>query len=198
MKIQMKGLGKIPKKYRIVLIVALNIVILAGSYFLVLVSQFEEKDRLMIEMKNAKQELDKLVAIKNGIEKTRREYAELKGRLEEVLKQMPEEKEVPNLLRQVSFTAQETKTRIKYFAPRAIQTREFYSELPFEIKYSAPYHSVGYFFDGIRKMERIIHVSSFSLEAKGTPEKVVLEGSCVAKTYVYLKDAPKSKAKDKK
>jgi len=111
---------------------------------------------------------------------------------------MPEEKEVPNLLRQVSFTAQETKTRIKFFAPKETQAREFYLELPFEIKYAAPYHSVGYFFEGIRRMERIVHVASFSLEAKGTPEKMHLEGSCTAKTYVYLKDTPKDKPKEKK
>jgi type IV pilus assembly protein PilO len=112
--------------------------------------------------------------------------------------QMPEEKEVPNLLRQVSFNAQETKTRIKYFAPKETQARDFYWELPFEMKFTGPYHNVGYFFDGIRKLERIIHITSFSLEAKEVGQKVVLEGTCVAKTYVFMKDPAKEKEKEKK
>lgn len=198
MKIQIKGVGKFPKKYRIALIIALDLLILAGSYFLIFASQFEQKNRLAAEISTAQQELNKLIAVKNNIEKTRREYAELKANLQDVLRQMPEEKEVPNLLRQVSFTAQETKTRIKYFAPKDVQVREFYAELPFEIKYNGPYHNIGYFFDGVRKMERIIHIASFSLESKGAREKVVLEGSCVAKTYIYVKEAPKDKTKDKK
>ena len=64
---------------------------------------------------------------------------------------MPEEKEVPDLLRQVSLAAQESRTRIKYFAPKEMKAGDFYWELPFEMRYSGPYHSVGYFFDGIRR-----------------------------------------------
>ena len=109
------------------------------------------------------------------------------------MRQMPEEKEVPNLLRQISTTAQGARIKIKYFAPKDVQQADFYAELPFEIKYAGPYHGLGYFFDGIRNMERIVHVTSFSLEAKGSGQKPVLEGSCLAKTYVFQKDGAKAK-----
>jgi type IV pilus assembly protein PilO len=197
MKIEMKGVS-IPRKYRLPLTVLLGIMIVAAGYFLLLKPQFEERSRLASEQNKAHHELEKLVALKNNIEGARKEYALLKLSMEEAMRQMPEEKEVPNLLRQVSFTAQESKIRIKYFAPKAIQAADFYSELPFEIRYSASYHNIGYFFDGIRKLERIVHVTSFSLDSKASSGKTILEGTCTAKAYVLPKQTPKETAKEKK
>lgn len=197
MNLEMKGIS-IPKKYHLPLIVLLGVAIVVAGYFVLLKPQFEERDRVAIEQNKAREELARLTVFRDNIEKTRKEYAQVKLDLEEALRQMPEEKEIPNLLRQVSAAAQESKTRIKYFAPKAIQAADFYSEVPFEIKYTAPYHSVGYFFDGIRKLERIIHVTSFSLESKSSSGKVILDGTCTAKAYVLPKEKPQQNTQGKK
>ncbi len=194
-------LGKIslPKPYRIPLIVLFCVAILVASYVFVFSSQFREKGRLSQDLAHTQQEVVRLTIIKNSMPEGRKTYAALQERLQEAIREMPEQKEIPNLLRQVSLTAQGSRTRIKFFAPKEIQPADFYSELPFEIKYSGLYHSLGYFFDGVRHMERIVRVTSFSLEAKGTGQKVQLEGSCLAKTYVFQKEPIKSKdSKDKK
>jgi type IV pilus assembly protein PilO len=199
MKIDMKG-PSIPKKFRLPLAILLAIGILGAGYYLLLSPQFEENERLIVEQSKAREELARLTTIKNNIEKARKDYAQLKLSLEEAMRQIPEEKEVPNLLREVSFTAQESKTRVKYFAPKPTQKVDFYSEVPFEIRYSAPYHNVGYFFDGIRKLERIVHVTSFSLESKSSSGKIILDGTCTAKAYVLPSQAqaPKEDLKGKK
>jgi type IV pilus assembly protein PilO len=198
MKIEMKRLT-FPRKYLIVLIVLLPVLILGGAYFLVFGAQLRSEAKVAADLKTVRQDLARVNTMRSDLAKARKEYAQLKIDLQEKLAQLPEEKEVPNLLRQVSLAAQETKTRIKYFAPKEVQPQEFYSELPFEMKYSAPYHNIGYFFDGIRKLERIIHVTSFSLESKEAGQKVVLEGTCLAKTYVYNKEPlPKKKEGEKK
>ena len=170
MKLQLRALT-IPGRYRVALMLLLPAVIIVAAYFLLFDAQLREKKRLDAEAKGLRQELLKVTAMKNNMEKTRREYAGLKADLQFRLRQMPEEKEVPALLRQVSLTAQETRTHMKYFAPKESVAREFYLELPFEMKYTGSYHSIGYFFDGIRKLERIIHITSFSLEAKETGPK---------------------------
>jgi type IV pilus assembly protein PilO len=187
MKMELTAIA-IPKRYSLPLIIGLNIVILVASYFLVFGAQFQEKAALDRELGTARQELARLTAIRNNLDKVRREYAALTEDLEGMTKQMPEEKEIPNLFRQVSSTAQGARMKIKYFAPKEAQPADFYSELPFEIKYTGLYHSLGYFFDGVKNLERIVHVTSFSMESKGTVHKPILEGSCLAKTYVYQKD----------
>ncbi len=187
MKLNVRGLT-IPVRYRIALVFLLPAVIIVAAYFLIFDAQIQEKKRLDAEAQGLRQELVKLTAMKRSLEKARIEYAHLKADLHDKLRQMPEEKEVPALLRQVSLAAQETRTHVKYFAPKEPVARDFYSELPFEMKYAGPYHSIGYFFDGVRKLERIIHITSFSVEAKDAGPKGTLEGTCLAKTYVFLKE----------
>ncbi len=196
MNIQL-GISVIPKRFRLVLIIGVNAALFAAAYFFLLDPQMMQKDKLTRELRTMQQELAKVTAVKNQMDRLRREHAQIKERLQEIVRQMPEEKEVPNLLRQVSFVAGETNTKVKSFYPKEVQNKDFYAELPFEIKYTGPYHNIGYFFDGIRKMERIVHVTSFSLESRETGQKVVMEGTCLAKTYVLRKDAPKGKKEEK-
>jgi hypothetical protein len=47
-------------------------------------------------------------------------------------------------------------------------------------------------------MERVIDIRNFTLVAKGTPPRIVLEGDGSAKSYVYLKEQPKPQPKDEK
>lgn len=199
MKLRLDGskVTGIPRKYRILLMLALTIAAFAGLYFWQLVPQFDQKRFLGSEFKNAKGELARLTAMKASFDKSMKEYFQLKETLEKVLVQMPEEKDVPNLLRQVSVLGQEAKLRLKFFEPKPLQSKEFYYELPFEIRYTGGYHNVGYFFDGVRRLERIMHITNFSLESKVVASKLTLEGTGLAKTYVYTKEMPKDPAKDK-
>jgi type IV pilus assembly protein PilO len=199
LQLNMKKLPKIPKRVILPLMLLVTILIVVAGYFLLLTPQFEEKGRLEAELSHQRQELARLTAIKNGMLKQRSEYAQLQDRLKELVKQMPEQKDIPNLLRNVSAIGQETKLRIRFFEPKPMEAQEFYSELPFEIRYNGPYHTIGYFFDGVRRLDRIINVTSFAFEARPNLPKGTLEGVCFARTYVYTKEAlPKEKGKQKK
>lgn len=192
-------LGKVslPKPYRLPLIVLLCVAILVASYFLVFSEQFKQKGIMAQNLAHTQAEVARLTIIKNSMPEGRKQYEALQASLQEAVREMPEQKEIPNLLRQVSLTAQGSRTRIKYFAPKDVQQQDFYAELPFEIRYAGPYHSLGYFFDGVRHMERIVQITSFSLESKGTGQKVDLEGSCLAKTYVFQKGPMPKGSKEK-
>jgi type IV pilus assembly protein PilO len=181
---------KIPRIYRVILMLTLTVAAFAGVYFCLLVPQFDQRRFLTGEGRNAKQELARLTSMKANLGKSQKEYAQLKENLERILVEMPEEKDVPNLLRQVSSVGQEAKLRVKFFEPKPLQTKEFYYELPFELRYAGGYHNAGYFFDGVRKLDRIIHVANFSLESKVVASKLTVEGSCLAKTYVYNRQMP--------
>lgn len=198
LKPDFKKLSKIPRRYKIIAVIGINALIFAALFTFFLYPQIEEKKKLDADYLTASQELNRLLAIKNNIEKTRQEYTALQESLEKAFSQMPEQKDIPNLLRQVSMIGQETKLRIKSFTPREPTARDFYLEVPFELKYAGPYHNVGYFFDGIRRLDRIIHVTSFTLEEKSGGPKLGLEGTVTAKTYMYSKEAAKDKPKEKK
>ncbi|HNS13784.1 MAG TPA: type 4a pilus biogenesis protein PilO [Syntrophorhabdaceae bacterium] len=189
-----KKIIKIPKIYKLIIILALNIVIFGLIFHFILTPQFETKNKLISEYQTLKKDLDRLVNIKNNMEKYRKEYAQLQEMLRGMLRQLPESKDIPNLLRNITNVGEETRLKLKFFEPKQLQNKDFYAELPFEIKFSGPYHNVAYFFDGIRKLERIINITSFSLVGTGPMTKTSIEGVCTARAYVYLKEAPKKAA----
>jgi type IV pilus assembly protein PilO len=192
-----KRITRLPKKYKLIIMGSICVLLFAALFTMLLMPKFKEQKAVATDLASVQQDLKRLNDIKANMDRTKREYAELKGRLQQVLSQMPEQKDVPNLLRQVSSLSHEAGARIKYFEPKAVQAKEFYSELPFELRYTGGYHNMGYFFDGIRRLERIVHVTSFSLETKTvSATKVVLEGNCMAKTYVYAQGQQQQKGKE--
>jgi type IV pilus assembly protein PilO len=195
-----KKIIKIPKTYKLIFCLFINGLIFAALFYYFLMPQLETKRLLNEEHAKLQQELNNMVAIKNNMEKFRKEYAQLQELLQQMLKQLPETKDIPNLLRNVSTLGTETRLKITYFEPKQVQNKEFYSELPFTIRYNGPFHHIGYFFDGIRKLERIINVTSFSFspDPKKVAGKLNLTGECTAKTYVYLKQQPKQDKKEGK
>ena len=193
-----KKIIKIPKIYKLIIILALNIVIFGLIFHFILTPQFETKNKLISEYQTLKKDLDRLVNIKNNMDKYRKEYAQLQEMLRGMLRQLPETKDIPNLLRNITNVGEETRLKLKFFEPKQLQNKDFYAELPFEIKFSGPYHNVAYFFDGIRRLERIINITSFSLVGTGPMTKTSIEGVCTARAYVYLREPPKAAKKDGK
>jgi type IV pilus assembly protein PilO len=195
-----KKIAKIKRIYKLLFSIVLNILLFALLYYLVLSPQLETKNKLAQEYNNIKRELDNMIVIKNNMPKFRQEYAQLQELLQQMLKQLPETKDIPNLLRNISSVGTETRLKITYFEPKPVQNKEYYAELPFNIRFIGPFHHIGYFFDGIRKLERIINVTSFSIapDSKKETGKLNLAGDCTAKTYVYLKQQPKDEKKAEK
>jgi type IV pilus assembly protein PilO len=191
-----RKIEKIPAVYKTIIILVIVALVLVSFLYFVAKPQWEIRTQLQKDYSQLQKELNTLKELKNNLEKHRKEYQQMQEALQDVLKQLPETKDIPNLLRNITSVGEETRLKIKYFEPKEIKNKEFYSELPFEIKFSGPFHSTAYFFDGIRKMERLINVTNFSLEAKGTSKNLVLEGTCSANAYVYMKEKPKNQNKD--
>lgn len=197
-----KGIGnKLPRVTRgqkIALVVGLNVIIFALLFFFFITPLLETKKKVADEYAAAKSELDKMIEIKNNISKYRAEYAQMQEVLSQLLRQLPETKDIPNLVRSVSSVGTETRVKVTYFEPGAVQNKDFYGEFPFKMRYSGSFHNIGYFFDGIRRIERVIDIRSFTLQAKGAPPRVTLDGDLLAKSYVYLKEQMKPQKDDKK
>lgn len=186
-----KKIEKIPQKYILIVMIVLVIVVLAGLYYFLMVPQLERKAKVIKEYSQVRAELIKLKGIQKNIAKHRQEYAQMQELLQEVMRQLPESKDIPNLLRSVTSVTEETRLKVKQFEPKQIKHKDFYSELPFEMKFQGKFSNLASFLDGVRKLERIISVADFSMEAKGPSNNILLEGSCSANAYVYSKEPVK-------
>ncbi|NLT22518.1 MAG: type 4a pilus biogenesis protein PilO [Syntrophorhabdus sp.] len=182
-----KKIEKIPQKYVLIVMIVLVVAVLAGLYYFLMMPQLERKAKAAKEYAEVQMQLGRLKSIQRNIAKHRQEYTQMQELLQEVMRQLPESKDIPNLLRSVTSVTEETRLKVKQFEPKQIKHTDFYSELPFEMKFQGRFRNLAAFLDGVRKLERIISVTDFTVEAKGPPRNVVVEGSCSANAYVYLK-----------
>jgi type IV pilus assembly protein PilO len=88
-----------------------------------------------------------------------RQLANLKQQLEIERKIVPDEKEVDGFITMLDAEAMKAGIEIRRFTAKPTSTREFYTEVPFEVELDGPYYSVLNFFDRVGKLERIVNMS---------------------------------------
>ena len=81
------------------------------------------------------------------------------------------------------------------FQPKPEVKKDFYAEIPVDIKVSGSYHKLPMFFDNVSRLYRIVNVPN--IEMKAGPKKDRLDTSCTAVTYKFLETA-ETKPEDKK
>ena len=111
----------------------------------------------------------------------RKQMADVEGRFAELTKQLPTEKEVPGLLDDITNLGTDSGLKIGLIALAPELKREFYIELPINIKVNGSYHQMGSFVSGIAALDRIVTLHDYSISPSGTGVSMSIQ----AKTYRY-------------
>jgi type IV pilus assembly protein PilO len=106
-----------------------------------------------------------------------------------MLRQLPGQTEMKNLLLDISQTGSATGLQQLLFQPQVEQSRDFYAERPIKITLAGSYHQLGEFVSNIAKLPRIVTLHDVVIKAadKGVPDQLQMD--VTAKTYRYLDDA---------
>jgi type IV pilus assembly protein PilO len=128
------------------------------------------------------------------------EAAKLREELQMAITQLPTSKEIPTLLSNVSELGKESGLEFLLFRPAAEVSREFYAEIPVEIRVKGTYHNVALFFDRVGRLPRIVNISEVSMEnAKEAFGRWEINTACTATTFKFIeKPAELAKEKEKK
>lgn len=181
-----------PKRQTLI-VVLLAIVVVLGYWRLVYQPQYEriqQKKQKVTELILEKERKQKLLAELN---KYKRELEEVTLKLTEVVSKLPDEKEVPMLLRTISYVAKGVGLEIESFRLQPEQRKEFYAEVGFELSLVGSYHQLGMFFYQVAKMPRIVTIRDFSISPAGSGKKgTLLKASCVGATYYFVQQPPET------
>ncbi len=119
------------------------------------------------ENTTAQKNLDSKVAENAQLEQYRpkladmeRQLANLKQQMEIERKIVPDDKEVEQFMKMVDGEAVKAGIEIRRYTAKPVSSKDFYSEMPFELEIDGPYYGVLNFFDRLGKTERIVNVSS--------------------------------------
>jgi type IV pilus assembly protein PilO len=140
-----------------------------------------------------------------------RKNKELQEKLTQLKGQLPTDKEVESLLRAMANFAQQLGLDVRLWkrAQNVYDESGLYQRIPVEVELVGGYHHVGYFFDRISKLERIVNIEDIqmAMPQQGRQSDVGVTGEivtqCRATTFgavdpeVAQRMAEEKKAKQK-
>ena len=101
----------------------------------------------------------------------RAEVDDLERRLGALRGELPEEKDLAELLRRLESDALESNLMIKSITPSPAVTRQLYAELPIELELEGTYHNLAAFFDRLGRFRRIVNISGLEVRGKDRPSR---------------------------
>lgn len=203
MALTMDSILKLPTSKK-VLILVIFLLVIAGLYFYLFFIPLQD------ELKMKRSELDKLrkdlivsKEIVRDLQKFKEQVEKLNVELKDALTQLPNEKEIPEILKNISTLGKESNLEFTLFRPKPEEPQQFYAKVPIELVMLGSYHQIGTFFDRVSKLPRIINVVDFNMtRAKDVKGKSELENlvktSCMINTYRFIEKKIEEKKGEKK
>jgi type IV pilus assembly protein PilO len=192
----LERLLELPPRQRVLLVVGgVAFLFFLYAYFLywprsaLIADQEAQRDQ-------ARQERTRKAALVANLDKTREEVAKLDGDLKKAVAELPDTKEIPDLLSNVSSLGRESGLEIIQFKQRPERFEDFYAAVPVDILVRGTYYQVAAFFDKVGRMARIVNVSDVAIKipvGKPAVESVTVDTSCAAVTFRFLDEAERER-----
>jgi len=96
------------------------------------------------------------------------ENKQLLLRLEEKRAIVPTDKDADAFMKMVRTAGDQTGVEVRRFSPLATATKEFYTEVPFEIEIDGNWHSIMQFFDRVGNLPRLANISNIGIGPLGS------------------------------
>jgi type IV pilus assembly protein PilO len=179
-------LKKIPPGVKAALAFVPGLAIAVIVVFILILPKNKEIKALDIKIEKQGAEIAKSQSKAMKLPELTAENERLKKKLDILKKQLPEENEVSGFLKQVSELAIKSGLKILLWRPEQRRTHSsgIVYEIPVKVDIEGSYHSLGYFFSSITKLDRIVNISDIKLsDPKPEKNNAILKISFTATTF---------------
>ena len=157
-------------------------VIVAG-YFGYWSSQFDDQDRGAQDELHLRDEYRLKMAQAINLDALKAQKVQVDQYVERLQKQLPSKAEMAALLSDINQAGLGRGLQFELFKPGQVVVRDYYAELPIDIKVTGSYHDIGAFAGDMANLPRIVTLNNMALS---TGKDGVLVLDAVAKTFRYL------------
>lgn len=190
-------IAKAPLAAKLGGLVGLVAVITALNFFLVIQPIEDTIAQQQTQQRSLDQQLAEKQEIAQNLNERRREMDVLQQKLDEALTELPETKDIDDLLAQLNDVGKKSGLTINLVQPGGEQPVQFFARIPIKMTVMGNYHEIAMFLQEVSHLRRIVNVSDIKLASPSTSnEKVVLKSDFLATTFRFL-DKPQ-KSGDKK
>jgi len=181
-------------------ILAVTIILITALYYSFLYSpRADAVAKLSDSVEIARNEKTVKTQKAANLSRLRQDLQRLDAELKKAIAQLPDKKEIPELLSSISSKAQESGLDILLFRPRAEAFQEFYAEVPVDITVKGNFHNTVNFFDEVGRMDRLVNIDNIGLKNPTVNgDNVVLETTSVATAFRFLDDAERKKVAEER
>ncbi|MFA4918288.1 MAG: type 4a pilus biogenesis protein PilO [Thermodesulfovibrionales bacterium] len=195
------NLKTLPAYVKVILSLAPAVLIVIGVVFFLILPKHKEINELEIKIAAQENEIAKNQAKAAKLPQLTLENENLRKRLEELKLQLPEEKEITSLLKQVSDLCIRAGLKVSLWKPEAKRTHAsgIVYEIPVKVELGGSYHSLGSFFSSLTKLNRIVNITDFRL-TDPKPDKGVafIKIAFTATTFSSVPEEELAKKPDEK
>jgi len=184
--------GRWPFPFRVGAIVIIFVLVAAlGVYMTVVKSKIPALERVQsreLELRGSFEDKQRKAA---NFDAYKDQLKEMEQSFGTMLRQLPGETEIPNLIVDISQTGLAAGMDEKLFETQDETRREFYAEKPIKIRLAGAYHEMGRFASGVARLPRIVTLHDIDIRPEATRGAAINEFDrlvidVTAKTYRYL------------
>jgi type IV pilus assembly protein PilO len=171
----------------VVAITILNYFVVGASFGPSITDTEAKIRRFQAEQTRLDKEYIEKTAIANNLNQFRREKELLEQQLREALAELPEEKNIEDLLQLFQDRAIKAGLKINSIEPKPPVTERFYARIPIPMTVKGNYHEIATFFDSLGRMRRIVNVSDVAFtDPKDVNGKVILSGKFLVTAFMFV------------
>ncbi|MRW93716.1 type 4a pilus biogenesis protein PilO [Duganella sp. FT80W] len=175
--------GQWPVLPRTLCALGVTAAVCVAGYFAYWSSQFEEQDAGAQQEAKLRDEYKIKTAQAINLEALRAQKAQVDLYVDRLQKQLPSKAEMAALLTDINQAGTGRGLQFELFKPQQVVVKDYYAELPIDIKITGSYHDIGAFTGDIANLPRIVTLNNLALST-GKDGTLMLEA--VAKTFRYL------------
>jgi len=176
----MAAFSEMPKSAQIGIILVVCAILFGCGWIFMVKPAKDTNDQAQIALTQLQDENKKLREYQPKLDELNRQMASLQQQLAIQQKIVPDQKEADKFLHLVQDTAQSAGVEVRRYTAGNLNTKEFYTEVPFDIDVGGQFYSVLNFFERVNKLERIINISNMKLSTTAKPNDAK-----VKKSYKY-------------
>ncbi len=188
---QLDRLNKLPRAYRMALMPAILVVIAALYVYFLYMPAKQELTAQREQHLQLQRKLAEVRAVASNEEAVKAEIAALELKLKDALRQLPDSKELPVLLTDITSLGKNAGLDFKGFRPQAEVNKGFYAEVPIDIEFTGQFHDAAMFFDEVSRLPRIVNIGELAIDINREDTiRTVLKVKGQATTYRFVEAPP--------